>query len=287
MDDFLFKCQFLDAYSFRNIIAILRELFMNITPTISPSGIRIVQSNSSGSLLAKVDFPSSKLLEYVYNVTDADDGVVPEFSPTLTSIDFFKAIKSGNKKDCIIMYIYPNQPDLVIKVISGSSKLSDKESCFFVPILDTIELYSYEESEYLGCTPNVKIQASEFSKMCTQLSAIKCTNLQLAIFKKGLRCRGLLPGGRVGTITIWGSEDTQTTLVPQEGGKMLVQVTKVPITEITVGREFIKAFSKVCNLCNNYGILDFFAEKGKPVSIFCPIGTYGTFSVDLRQAEGK
>lgn len=262
----------------------MKELFTKIPFTISPTGINIVKSNAQGSIICNAEFPSSEILDYVYNIADEEGNDVPEINITFETADLLKALKHGGKKDTILIFLYSEQSNLMINVISGTSKLSDKKSCFFVPILDTVELYSFDKIEYENDKPNIKIQMVEFSKMCGSLGAIKCILLEISVYKSGLKCKGLLVNKCVGTVTLWGSEDSKVSYEKNEEGKLTLVASKNPIATITVGKDFIKAFGKLGNL-TPLGLLSVKAERGKPIQLSCHIGNYGKLTIDLYDKE--
>jgi hypothetical protein len=284
MSGCVFECQIIDAYSFRNLIAMVRELFldMNISFVISEKEIRVTQTNANASMICDSVLFASELLKYRYDAVDEFGDPIEYITVTVSMSELFKALKPGGKKDSIIMSIHTIKKVLVINVISGSSKIANKTSCFFIPILEASNVPEYHEFTYERGA-NVKIHTVDFAKACASFNTIKCGSMEMEVYPAGVQCTGFLPGKRVGSITSFG-EDKEQEVSQGENGKKILTIGKKIISSHEVTGSFIKAFSKIGNLAN-LGILSITAEEGKPIKLTCPISNFGKFNLSLIPKE--
>lgn len=299
--EYVFCLQVDDGYSFRNTVNYLKATNIEGHFSFSREGITYEQTDASGVLFNEIVLRKSDVQIYIY---DSDD----EMKVGVSLVDLHDITRKITKKDGLIIYRKKSALEsdderylIWFKIVpvnrtARSNTLYLKEKMF--------DDCNYEQIKYARSIndPNFNFNLSEFSKMCKNLSAIKCDTICIQGFKDEILLKAETEGKGSGHVERIGlsSNNTNKDLKdiiayipevkledqPPSGEVVKLKIGRTVITEIHVPRSIIKGLTQMNNICAG-GTIKFYLEPNMPIRLICPIGHYGTLTVHLRGLPNK
>lgn len=200
----LIYAHFNDGYTFRNSIAIIKQICPQANLTFTKTNISIVKTNKTDDILVMMDIKTSELIQYEMNTYDDHDKPIDEFNIGVDMGELLRIAKNIGKKDGMIMYCNAGDNNLYIKVISNNTRGGSGSSFMMATFFLERESFSMLQYSRDESNPNAKPAASEFAKMCTGMATIKCSYVVARGYAKGISFTAMLPGKVPGQHTQWG-----------------------------------------------------------------------------------
>lgn len=219
MSDILVLAHFNDGYTFRNTIAIIKQICPSANLSFTKTGISIIKSNKSEDILVMMEIKTSELAQYEMNVFDDNDNPVEQFDVGIDMGELLKITKNIGKKDGMIMYCKSGDNKLYINIVGNNTRISSGQSFYFMTTF-FMERESFSKIEHSRdeSNPNAKPSAAEFAKMCTGMTTIKCSYVIATGYPKGITFTGMLPGKIAVQHTKWGICSTSSDGDSNSGG---------------------------------------------------------------------
>lgn len=273
-----------DGYSFRNMIEFLKVTSARGNFVISHDKIAYEQSDISTNtyIINQVVINTSELTKYEFDSKE-------QFFIGVNIEDIRTVSKTIGKKDSIKLYKVFSDPFLYIQIISNNSRGTDRENMNVIRPQSN-DVYQFKCVQYSNDerNPNCKIMASEFAKVCTSMSSLKCDYVTIYGLPCGIVFQGGTPGRTSERIEKFGVVDG---FIPSSCDSISIDQLEIPScprpklnikydksnvqpVKIKVKISIIKSLSKLNNLSTN-GTIKLFIEQDKPLKILCPIGNYG------------
>lgn len=292
----LFFVNIVDGYSFRNTMAIVKNETDVATMVLSPRKIEITFINISQCACHKIEINTSEIAGYDYNVRNKNGELRSEYPVSFDTNQFFTTIRNVTRRDTIRFYLFDGETKIRVQPLTNV-KDSSQTGAFFVNIINK-EYTRYESSGDYREEPNVRVQAKEFAGLCSQANTLKCNTVTIAGEENGIVLRGYLANKNLAFVKPYSSQNSalacrrllsegdekeedarnaNLTLPKEEEGQFLVSV---PIATI-------KALSKIHNISPNNTQLRFYFLDEKPTKLVSPIGTYGTYTICLRNQHSR
>jgi hypothetical protein len=190
-----------------------------------------------------------------------------------------------------------------------STKDPGRAGALFVKILP-MEHTRYDVQGAYSAEPNVRVQAKDFADICSQANTVKCTNLEIVGHPSGVSFKGILANQTMASINRFMSQ----TEVPKAQGSTLasnideidnlinnLRVSDAPVAvssglslnivksedmmTVRVPIATVKALSKIHNISPAGTLLRFYFAEGKPTKVESPVGTYGLYTICLRNGR--
>jgi len=291
--------QVVDGYSFRNTIGIIKSETDHATMVLSLDKIEISFLNRSKCAVHRAVLDPVGFSIYQYNIKDQSGALVDEYPIAFDTNEMYNTTKGIGRRDGIRLYWLPGDGKINIQPIKSSNKDPGKASALFVNILN-LEYTRYDTGIY-SQTPNIRVQAKDFAELCNQATTLKCSYVEIVGQQNGVVFKGILPNHTMASI----NKFTSQIALPKSSSSMQgdldnlignltlkdlsstsrvnlnivksedLMTVKVPITTI-------KALSKIHNISPSGTLLRFYFTEGKPTKIESPIGTYGMYTICLR-----
>jgi len=297
----LFLLHIMDGYSFRNTIGIIKSETEYATALLSEKSIEISFMNSSKCAVHKILLNTQEFTMYRYNIRDSGGNLIPQFPIAFETNEMFNTTKSIGRRDGIRLYLLPGDNKINVQPIKTTTKDPGRAGALFVKIL-TMEHIRYDTGVY-NVDPNVRVQTKDFADLCSQANTLKCTSLDILGHPNAVTFRGILANQTVASVSRFVSQTdvpkTQKSLanmdeidnllgqlrivdIPQTSGINLNIVKSEDLLTIKVPIATVKALSKIHNISPSGTLLRFYFSEGKPTKLESPIGTYGSYSIYLR-----
>lgn len=263
----LFVAIFSEAYSLRNMFSLVKQSISQINIVWSPDMISFVEVNDNKTIMYEVTIKKSELKDYRYNLCDNDGNIIPSIATGVDISDMVKATRSLKRNDGAIIFLMPGNQILQMQLIRAKAKDGSRTTTNFIPIKE-VENNGYEAIKYDRSydEPNTKVVASDFSTTCTTIVSMRCSNVEIIGYPRGITFKGIRTDRSVASIERFGFSNEGDDIINKIG---------IPISTV-------KALGKINNLSVNGAMLKFYIEHDKPLKIISPIGTYGILSVLLR-----
>jgi hypothetical protein len=257
-----FVAEFIDGYSFRNLVELIRAVSSTCNFRFSSEGISYEQADPEQCVIMRWMIYASELIDYSYNSTNPSTMIGININ-NLRSIT-----KTIGKKDGIKIYKVPGEAPVYIQ-IGASEKGTDRRNvCTIVPQEVDQVYYDIQPYEQGDDSPNCVVQTATFAKVCTSITSVKCKLILVTSNKRGIT---------LSTITDLGTTSRAETLgtgaksrPPVDNGEVYIK-TKFSI---------IKALSKINNL-SSQGTIKFYSQPGNPIKMTSRIGSYGSLEIYL------
>lgn len=300
-DQFSFFIQITDAYTFRNTIQIIKSETDQATMILSPNCINISFVNNSKCAVHSINLNVNEFHIYKYDSRYEEDNTpMHELPITFRTNEMFGPIRNISRKDSIMIFLIKGDNKLSIRPIKSSTKNTGKSKTLYVKIKNAGHVRFTSNTIYPK-EANVKIAAKDFVDVCTDANTMKCNYLEIIGQKSGVIFKGLLPNNEVifntpfenqnvlfdGTIRnlseldrVLGSLQISTPSTINKPN--LIIVKREDLMTIKVPISTVKALSKIHNISvQNTWLKFFFVEEGA-IKLESPIGTYGTYTIYLR-----
>lgn len=273
-DSTSFRLKLNNGYIFRNIFEYLKLTNTKGIFIFYRDCIIYEQIDRGIKILNKIFFDTSKVAEYFYDCEEDN------FKIGFNIVDIRCITKLINKNDSLTLYKNKNENFIHVDIIHSALHKVSQNTVLIRYLEDTI----MEVPEYSDSCNVIEIKSAEFSKMCSNMSAIKCDMVKFELYKTGIKC--------VGTTfniskheEILGSiyEKERIETFNQEGKKIIINKSRINniIDKIFMHLKTIKSISKISNLANK-SILYFSIESGLPLKITANIDDFGEINVYLK-----
>lgn len=303
----LFLMYITDGYSFRNTIGIMKSESEYVTMIVSPKAIEISFLNSSKCAVHEIKLLPHEFARYVYNICDAEGKLLPEYPITFETTEMFNTTKSIGRRDGIRLYWMAGDNKLSVQPIKMSTKDPGRAGALFVK-LHNKEYFKYDTGDH-NPDPNVRVSAKEFADLCSQANTIKCTSLDIIGQANAVIFKSIAANNTVASVNRFVSqvgvpETSRSIANMDEIDNMLetLRVTETPAPQPTTGLSLnvvksedymtvrvpiatVKALSKIHNISAPGTLLRFYFGERKPTKIETPIGTYGSYTISLRNSR--
>lgn len=290
----LFLFQLADGYSFRNLIAIVKNETDQATMILSEKKIEISFLNYAKCAVHNIELDPSSFSYYQFNVRDQDGNLVDEYPIGFDSNEMYNTTKGIGRRDGIRLYWLPGDNKINVQPMKSGNKDPGKACSLFVTI-STEECQKFGVPEYLP-DPNVRIQAKDFAEICSQASTLRCTFVEVVGKQSGAVFRSIRSDNSIACTTQFtprsvlqkSSESHPSDIDDLINGLNMRQQKnqKASDTEdlitIKVPISTIKALSKIHNISPSGTLLKFYFMADKPTKIESQIGTYGIYTICLR-----
>jgi hypothetical protein len=300
---------FLDAYSLRNILSILRHMVTEVNLDFSSEHIRIIRDNATRDALIDVIIRTDQLSQYEMNAFTEEGKLVKNFEVGINTADIMKITKLAGRKDSMLFYINQADENLYVQISNTGKTFGDNA----INLIHTknVDHKSYGEIVYGDNATSVRISTMEFSKAFTAYITLKCKYVQVHKFQTGIQFKGVLPGGDIGRVDSFGdctNVERCSSIISDEVTELLTKLdlkSKAEILNpnkvvshskikmniirdeenytIKIRMSMIKALSKLSSLSLS-AIVKLTMEVGKSLEIICPIGSFGQVKINLRDA---
>jgi hypothetical protein len=247
-----------------------------------------------------VDIDIYELGAYKYNLWAEDGSVIKEYPISFSTNDLFNATSGIGKKDGLSVYWIAGENRLRVNCNKGGSN-PGAASAIFVPLVN-MEYMKYvpPDPSIYPSRPNIRIQAKDFANLCKECGPLKCKRMDIIGQDRKIKIRLI---NNMGTeakaynseskidIPIDGerqeidSDDEDEERNDMPSNSRLRIMTKTDLRTVSLPDETIKALSKIDNLSSNTALLRFYFAEGKPMKIETHIGTYGTYTICLRNSS--
>jgi len=272
-----FKLKLNNGYVFRNMFEYLKLTNTKGNFIFTKDSIVYNQIDTGIKILNNIYIDTSKTTEYFY---DCDED---SFKIGFNIIDIRCITKLINKNDSLVIYKNKNENFMHVDILhSNSNKTS--QNTVLIRYLDDILL---EEPEYSEECFKVNVKASEFSKMCSNMSSMKCDNIKLEMYKTGIKCVGStfnISHHEEILGTLYEKETTKT--IAPDGKKIIISKSKMNsvIDTIYMRLKTIKSISKLSSI-GNKTTLQFFIQSGLPLKINTSVGDFGYINVYIKSED--
>lgn len=267
-----FLADFIDGYSFRNLIEYLRSTNTHGNIMLDKDGIYYQQSDANESLINDFEIDASELVRYEF-YSDKEHIVLG-----ININDMRTLTKSIGKKDSVRLYKLSQDPILYIQIMNSSERSADRSNMSIIRP-QKLHQITYVLPEYTK--PNLVVHALDFSKACAGMSTIKCPYVQTTSTGKGIVFKAVMNNGIVGKVESLG--DTKTASLESTPIRLNI-VDRECYANVNIKASTVKALSKINNLTSN-GTVKIYTEKDKPLKFVTKIGIYGTLSIYVRSIE--
>lgn len=305
----LFLMHIMDGYSFRNTIGIVKSETDYATMVLSPKSIEISFINTSKCAIHKIVLNTQEFTMYRYNIRDQEGNLIPEYPIAFETNEMFNTTKGIGRRDGVRLYWLAGDNRISVQPMKMSTKDPGRAGALYVKIL-TMEHMRYDVQGSYPVDPNIRVQAKDFADICSQANTLKCTNLEIVGHSSGVTFKGILANQTMASINRF----TSQTEVPKSNGAQgasnideidnligNLRVSEAPAAQpsglslnivksedmmtVRVPIATVKALSKVHNISPAGTLLRFYFAEGKPTKLESPVGTYGTYTICLRNGR--
>lgn len=310
----LFLVHIMDGYSFRNTIGIVKSETDYATMALSPKSIEISFMNTSKCAIHKIVLNTPELTMYRYNIRDGEGNLLPQYPIAFETNEMFNTTKGIGRRDGIRLYWLSGDTKINVQPIKTSTKDPGRAGALFVNILN-MEYTRYDVAGSYNPEPNVRVQAKDFADLCSQANTLKCSTLEIVGQNNAVTFKGIQPNNTMSSINRFVSQtDVPKTLggpsnmdhidnllenlriteapmaltaspTPALSGLSLNVVKSEDLMTVRVPIATVKALSKIHNISPAGTLLRFYFAEGKPTKVESPIGTYGTYTICLRNGR--
>lgn len=293
-----------DGYSLRNTIGIWKTETDRITMIVSPRTVKISFINDVKCCMHEVVLNASEFVSYHYDITDADGELLPEYPIVMNTLELSNAVKQVQRRDGLRLYWLINSKTINIQPIKANNKGPGQAGALFVNILQE-EPSSCETPTGYAEEPNVRIPAKEFGELCAHAATTKCGFVEIQGSTNSALVRGMQTNNTPAFVNKFVAQTPVARLMkPMLASNIddvynLLSDIKIPDvtpatylslnvksqTELMTVRVPIataKALSKIHNISTPGTQLKFFFLSGSPAKIVSTIGSYGLYSIYLR-----
>lgn len=299
----LFLMHITDGYSFRNTIGIIKSETEYATMIISQTSIEISFLNSSKCAVHKIVLRPQEFALFLYNIRDTDGNLMKEYPIAFETNEMFNNTKSIGRRDGIRLYWMAGDTKINVQPIKMSTKDPGRAGASFVKIHNQ-EYVRYDTGTH-NADPNVRVPAKDFADLCSQANTLKCSSLDVVGQSNSVAFKAILANNTIASINRFGLQNetpktnrpvanmdeidnllgnlrvTDTAAAPTTGLSLNI-IKSEDFMTVRVPISTVKALSKIHNISANGTLLRFYFGEGKPTKIESPIGTYGSYTICLR-----
>lgn len=295
---------FSDGYSLRNTIGIWKTETDTITMIVSPKTVKISFINAAKCCMHEIVMNTSEFVSYHYDITDADGELLPEYPIVMNTLELSNAVKQVQRRDGLRLYWLEHAKTINIQPIKANNKGPGQAGALFVSILQE-EPSNCETPSGYAEEPNLRIPAKEFGELCAQASTTKCSFLEIQGSSNSALIKGMQTNNTPAFVNKFVSQAPVMKMVKPALATNIDEVynllSDIKISDVTpttylslnvksqtelmtvrVPIATAKALSKIHNISTPGTQLKFFFLSGSPTKIVSSIGSYGVYSIYLR-----
>lgn len=304
----LFLVHIMDGYSFRNTIGIIKSETEYATMVLSPTSIEISFINNSKCAIHKIVLDTREFTVYRYNILDDNKEKFPEYPIAFETSQMFNTTKGIGRRDGIRLYWLQGDNKINVQPVRTSTKDPGRAGALFVDILN-MEYTKYNISGNYKSEPNVRVQAKDFADLCSQANTLKCSTLEILGQNNGVTFKGMMANNTMASINRFVSQTempkeiitpsnmdeidnllgqmrvAEKSTSPNSLGLSLNIIKTEDLMTVKVPIATVKALSKIHNISPSATLIRFYFAEGKPTKIESPIGTYGLYTICLRDTR--
>ena len=205
---------FMEAYPLRNLITFVKQKCVEMALLFSPKGISFSHKDAENKVMIHFRIKASELGSYTYTACDDNGDAIPTISAGLMTNEAFRVFSTSSRRSKCRLYMLPDDCNFYINIISPGETMGEKRSIDVIPTV-IVEPFSPPEVNYSRGLddPNVKIEAPDFTKMCSSFTKMKCQSVIITGYPAGIAFKGILAGGNIGGLREFGickMEETKT-----------------------------------------------------------------------------
>lgn len=290
----LFLFQLADGYSFRNLIAIVKNETNQATMILSEKKIEISFLNYTKCAIHNIQLDPSSFSYYQFNIRDQDGNLVDEYPIGFDSNEMYNTTKGIGRRDGIRLYWLPGDNKINVQPMKSGNKDPGKACSLFVTI-STEECQRFGVPDHLP-DPNARIQAKDFAEICSQASTLRCTFVEIVGKQSGAVFSSIRSDNSVASTTqfiprsiVQKSSETHPSDIDNLINGLSAKDQKTSkvsemedLITIRIPIATIKSLSKIHNISPSGTLLKFYFKPETPTKIESQIGTYGVYTICLR-----
>lgn len=300
-----FLLQIADGYAFRNTMSIIKSETDYATMILSPNQIEISFSNTGKYAIHKIVIKTAELTAYNYNIRDEEGNLMTEYPIAFETDEMLNTTKPIGRKDGLLMYWLPGTNRISVQV--NKSKDAGRAGAAFVTILNN-EHTRHQTPDVYQEDPNVRVDAKAFGDLCAGAGSLKCSHVDIVGYPTSVTFKSLMSSGilaaihnfkrasdnpapaptlatNIGEITdkIDSLRVTDVKKNQTQGPRLSLNVIKrEDLTTVRVPISTVKALSKIQNISPQGTLLRFYFAENHPTKIESAIGTFGLYTICLR-----
>lgn len=260
----LFFAHFVEAYTLRNVLANIYKEVSQMSMFLSKTGILISVINQQKYATIELKIKTSELQEYQYNLEDE------AYPIGLSTQSMMVATKPIGRRDGVKIYMLKSEPILYVQTVTSSSggRNSQPVSKIHEVAIDGHQCYEIPPFLRGEDDPNVCIQAKDFSLMCNSMNIHKCVKVEAHPYRNGIMFIGI--------------DGNDSDVRHEPFGN--VPPDQAPEGSIRIPIKTIKALAKINAFSAAISRIKIYYQEKSPLKIVSQVGTYGTFTIMLRDA---
>jgi hypothetical protein len=157
-------------------------------------------------------------------------------------------------------------------------------------------------NDYKNTEPNVRVQAKDFADLCSQVSTLKCSLIEIIGEKNAVTFMGISSNNSILSINKFTAQssindkyqeknfeeiddilnDIRTSHKNDKSTGISLNIINNTIVDIKIPISIVKSLSKIHNISATGSLIKFYFEHGKPIKLECPIGIYGVYDIYLK-----
>jgi hypothetical protein len=300
-----FLLQIADGYAFRNTMTIIRNETDYATMILSPNQIEISFTNRGNYAIHKITIRTAELTAYHYNIRDDFGELLPEYPIAFASDEMLNTTKPIGRRDGLLMYWIPGTNH--ISVQASKSKETGRAGAAFVTILNQ-EHTRHQTPNVYSAEPNVRVEAKAFGDLCAAAQGLKCSYVDIVGYPSSVTFKSMMSNGALAAINNFKKANDGAAPVPSmanniheitqrlelmrvdqpAGPRLSLNVMRQEdLTTIRVPIATVKALSKIHNISPQGTLLRFYFAENHPTKIESSIGTFGLYTVCLRNQRSQ
>jgi hypothetical protein len=111
---------------------------------------------------------------------------------------------------------------------------------------------------------------------CSKVTSQKCVEATVTGYREGIKVEGVNPNKQVCCIEEFGQ-----CKPPKRIGRIVVGDDDT-VSSVTIPITTIKGLSKISNMSPPAGLVKVYMEKEKPLAVNAKVGSYGVFTIYIR-----
>lgn len=275
--NYSFVAEFVDAYSFRNLIEYLKCHNDEIIFIFTKDVIFCKRANKQMELINEIIINTKELVNYEFNEEE-------NFSVGLDLTEFKESLGVG-KKDSVRILCPKKDNCIIIQYLTHTGSYENNGQKVSIK---KVEEENFELDEYKRAItdPNFVVPLINFTKSCKPLNT-DCTYVNFYQYNKGLKIEKIGSGSNVDKFQNFGIVNDDSIMktkslkivIKDDSDNKMIDQTKIRSTDV-------KNFSKLNNISTNTNIR-FYFEKDIPIRLSYNIGCYGSLIVHILGATEK
>lgn len=286
-----------DGSSFRYLIEYLRLTATEGTFIFTKDYITYQKDDEDRTIFNDVKIKTYELTDYEFSSTNS------EIPVTINLADLRNKTRAVGKKEQMDIYRRPEESGNFYIQVRSQEKAGDNPVLYCMPMRsENVKLNIYQLPEYSRGkrNPNCTVHQNDFSKLCKQLVANKCSFVEFVGYERGIIIKGIASDGKTMIMVKEYGKCRNSNVSKMSTTKSIVNdkvsvKSQTPAPKLTVRDadevqrfkihiSVIKSLAKINGFCNN-GTIKFYIEPGVPMKLSIPIGTFGKMRILVRSSN--